>query len=121
MTRCIARIAYRKLDITTEQWKHRPGFRVHCQTFDIALTLCGLTQSRGFGTRSLFDGPHGTALQYFGMLAPFREPEANELRLRVARHIKAMRRQAQSGQACHERLSAAVPAFGDPALSLSAS
>ncbi len=115
MTRCIARIAYRKLDITTEQWKHRPGFKVHCQTFDIAVKLCGLTQSRGFGSRSLFDGPHGTALQYFRMLAPFREPEANELRLRVARHIKAMRREAQSGQACHERLSAAVPAFAVPA------
>ena len=102
MTRCIARSALAKLDIPFEQWKHRPGFRVHCQTFDIALTLCGLTQSRGFGTRSLFDGPHGTALQYFGMLAPFREPEANELRLRVARHIKAMRREARSGQARHQ-------------------
>ena len=102
MTRCIARSAQAKLDIPFEQWKHRPGFRVHCQTFDIALTLCGLTQSRGFGTRSLFDGPHGTALQYFGMLAPFREPEANELRLRVARHIKAMRREARSGRARHQ-------------------
>lgn len=102
MTRCIARSAQAKLDIPFEQWKHRPGFRVHCQTFDIALTLCGLTQSRGFGTRSLFDGPHGTALQYFGMLAPFREPEANELRLRVARHIKAMRREAQSVQVRNE-------------------
>ena len=102
MTRCIARSAQAKLDIPFEQWKHRPGFRVHCQTFDIALTLCGLTQSRGFGTRSLFDGPHGTALQYFRMLAPFREPEANELRLRVARHIKAMRREARSGQARHQ-------------------
>ena len=102
MTRCIARSAQAKLDIPFERWKHRPGFRVHCQTFDIALTLCGLTQSRGFGTRSLFDGPHGTALQYFGMLAPFREPEANELRLRVARHIKAMRREARSGQARHQ-------------------
>ena len=102
MTRCIARSAQAKLDIPFEQWKHRPGFRVHCQTFDIALTLCGLTQSRGFGSRSLFDGPHGTALQYFRMLAPFREPEANELRLRVARHIKAMRREARSGQARHQ-------------------
>ena len=36
------------------------------------------------------------------MLAPFREPEANELRLRVARHIKAMRREARSGQARHQ-------------------
>ena len=102
MTRCIARSAQAKLDIPFEQWKHRPGFRVHCQTFDIAVKLCGLTQSRGFGTRSLFDGPHGTALQYFRMLAPFREPEANELRLRVARHIKAMRREARSGQARHQ-------------------
>ena len=102
MTRCIARSAQAKLDIPFEQWKHRPGFRVHCQTFDIAVKLCGLTQSRGFGSRSLFDGPHGTALQYFRMLAPFREPEANQLRLRVARHIKAMRREARSGQARHQ-------------------
>lgn len=94
MSNCIARVAQTKLGISFDQWKLRPVFKVHCRTYRTAAELCGLTQSTGCGSRGL-SGPHATALQGFRQLAPYRGPEANALRLRVARHIKAMRREAE--------------------------
>ena len=93
MTHCIARVAQTRLGLSFEQWKHRPVFKVQCQTYKIAASLSGLTQSVGCGSRTL-SGPNASALQGFRMLAPYRDQEANALRLRVARHIKAMRREA---------------------------
>lgn len=101
MTHCIARVAQTKLGISFDQWKYRPVFKVQCQTYTIAASLCGLTQTVGCGSRTL-SGLHSVALQGFRMLAPYRNQEANALRLRVARHIKAMRREAQSVQVRNE-------------------
>ena len=93
MTNCTARVAQTKLGISFEQWKNRPVFKAHCRTYKIAAELCGLTQSVGCGSRTL-SGEHATALQGFRRLAAFRDPGANALRLRVARHIKEQRRES---------------------------
>ena len=90
MNRCLGRVAQSALGIGFEQWKQRPVFKVQCLTYKAAAELCGL-KSIGCLPQGL-TGPYAQALQGFRMLKPYRCSEANALRLRVARHIKAQRR-----------------------------
>ena len=93
MNRCIGRVAQSALGISFDQWRQRTVFKVHCLTYKAAAELCGLTKSSGCGSQTL-TGPDAQALQGFRMLKPYRCSEANALRLRVARHIKAQRRES---------------------------
>lgn len=81
-----ATLAQRVPDIPFEQWKHRPGYRAHCYTNAMAHEICGVRFKPG--------PPQIEAMATFRCLAPFRDDSANELRTRVARHIKALRREA---------------------------
>ena len=78
-----------------ETWKHRPAFKVHCLTFDIARKLCGVDRVNmpGTGMASLMSVPDADGLFTFRALSPYREASAISLRNRVATQLREMRRE----------------------------
>ena len=81
--------------MTFETWKHRPAYKVHCLTFDLARKLCGVERINKLGTgmASLMTVPGADGLFTFRSLAPYREPTAIALRKRVATRLREMRRE----------------------------
>lgn len=81
--------------MTYETWKHRPAYKVHCITADLARKLCGVDRiyKPGTGMGSLMSIPSTDGLSTFRTLAPYREPEAIVLRNLLATRLHALRRE----------------------------
>lgn len=79
-----------------EAWKRRPVFKVHCYTFDIARQLCGVRRRPGEGFVRVHGKPDAQGLVMFRALAPFRTCASQQMRNRVAQHVRALRRELQT-------------------------
>lgn len=93
MTKRESQVSQTKLGVSFEQWMRRPVYKVQCFTAALAYELCGIRKAPGQGYVSVL-GAKNAGLSKFRCIAPYRDNEANDLRLRVARHVKAMRREA---------------------------
>ncbi|MBG6083116.1 hypothetical protein [Rubrivivax gelatinosus] len=74
------------------EWRRRPVYSVHCKTFAVARALCGVELAPGHSVASLLGVADQEGLWTFRALRPFRAPQANSLRVEVARAIRAQRR-----------------------------
>jgi hypothetical protein len=75
----------------------RPVYKVQCYTASIANELCGVQIQPGQGIASIL-GNDGEGLHTFRALAPYRTPQARELRSRVAQVVKTQRSERDSHQ-----------------------
>lgn len=83
-----AKLACVSNGLTFEEWRIRPVYRVHCHTFRVARSLLNLPELQG-GMVTVYGAADSSGLTLFRALAPYRSQEANALRQRVARHLRA--------------------------------
>lgn len=94
MSHCISRAAQTRLGTSFEEWKRRPIYKVQCLTASIANQMCRLPKPPlGKGMATVLGDSTG-GLGTFRYLPPYRDEEGKALRLRVARAIQHMRREA---------------------------
>lgn len=86
-----AKVANMKLGISFDQWMRRPVYKVQCYTASIAHSLCGVKKQPGLGLATFFGTQDATGLTKFRCLKSYRDDAANDLRNRVAQHIKGNR------------------------------
>lgn len=77
--------------LSFEDWRRRPVYKAHCNTFSVAQALCGIRLAPGQGLATELHGD-STGLSSFRALRPYRTPEGISLRNAVAREIRNQRR-----------------------------
>ncbi len=80
--------------MTFQQYMRRPVYKVQCHTMQIAQQLCGLQPQQGKGRMTAMSTSDTDGLTRFRCLPGHRTDAAKALRLRVAHHVKQMRREA---------------------------
>lgn len=80
--------------MTFQQYMRRPVYKVQCHTMQIAQQLCGLQPQQGKGRITALSTSDTDGLTRFRCLPGHRTDAAKSLRLRVAHHVKQLRREA---------------------------